>query len=221
MSTEKQIAANRRNARKSTGPKSENGKSRTRLNALRHGLTAEQAVLPHEDPQNYEEIRTGMIQAHAPAGAAELALVEELVNAYWRLLRLHRVENQYWEHLGGCYNRGDQGIAEALLQSPDKQTRAFFRYYGQIEKSYYRALAAVNQIKRDRTRGKSLKAQTTAASASENGFVSAIAQDPAASARKSPESARPNGFPAHLPAPKNGAGHPAPSRGPATPNRPT
>ena len=149
MTSDKQIQANRRNARKSTGPKTEEGKAQSRVNALRHGLTAGQAVLPHEDEDDYEKLREGMLESYAPADSAELALVEELVNAYWRLLRLHRVENRYWEHLGGCYNRADEGIAEALLQSPDKQTRNFFRYYAQVERSYYRALAAANQIKRD------------------------------------------------------------------------
>ena len=71
MSTEKQIEANRHNAKKSTGPKSEEGKTRTRRNALRHGLTAEQTVLPHEDPKNYDHLRAGLIQAHAPQNAAE------------------------------------------------------------------------------------------------------------------------------------------------------
>ena len=144
MSTEKQIEANRRNAGKSTGPKADEGKARAKRNALRHGLTAEQTVLPHEDPKNYDALRAGLLQSHAPENAAESALVEELVNAYWRLLRLHRVETKYWENLGGTYNRGDEGVAEALIQTPDRQMRNFFRYYGQIEKSYYRALAAVN-----------------------------------------------------------------------------
>jgi hypothetical protein len=178
MTTEKQIEANRRNALKSTGPKSDQAKTRTRMNSLRHGLTAEQAVLPHEDPHDYDEIRSGMLDAHAPRDSAELSLVEELANAYWRLLRLHRVENQYWEHLGGSYNRGDEGIAEALIQSPDKQTRAFFRYYGQIEKSYYRALTAVNHIKRDKGKGKSVTQDASAAAATPNGFVSQKAEEP-------------------------------------------
>lgn len=168
MSTEKQIEANRRNARKSTGPQSADGKARVKRNALRHGLTAEQTVLPHEDPKNYDALRAGMIQAHAPENTAEQTLVEELANAYWRLLRLHRVETKYWENLGGSYNRGDEGVAEALIQTPDRQMRNFFRYYGQIEKSYYRALAAVNQLKRD----KALKPKATAAASTENGFVS-------------------------------------------------
>ena len=169
MPTEKQIEANRRNALKSTGPKSEEGKARASMNALSHGLTAEQAVLPHEDDHDYEKLRAGMLESYDPADTAEQALVEELANAYWRLLRLHRVETRYWENLGGSYNRADEGIAEALIHTPDRQTRNFFRYYAQIEKSYYRALAAANQIKRDRRDRKPLKAMAATA---QNGFVS-------------------------------------------------
>ena len=169
MSSEKQIEANRRNALKSTGPKTDEGKAHSRMNALRHGLTAEQAVLPHENDDDYEKLRAGMLESYAPADTAEQALVEELANAYWRLLRLHRVETRYWENLGGSYNRADEGIAEALIHTPERQTRTFFRYYAQIEKSYYRALAAANQIKRDRRDRKPLKAMAASA---QNGFVS-------------------------------------------------
>ena len=169
MISQKQIEANRRNALKSTGPKTEEGKARSRLNTLRHGLTAGQAVLPHENEDDYEKLHEGMLESYAPEDSAEIALVEELVNAYWRLLRLHRVETSYWDQLGGSYNRGDDGIAEALLQTPDRQMRNFFRYYGQVEKSYYRALAAVNQIKRQRRDRKPLKA---IAATADNGFVS-------------------------------------------------
>src|SRR5947208_16928920 len=101
MISEKQMEANRRNALKSTGPKTEEGKDNSRMNALRHGLTAEQAVLPHEDTRDYDQIRAGMLESYDPADPAGEALVEELVNAYWRLLRLHRVETHYWETLGG------------------------------------------------------------------------------------------------------------------------
>ena len=179
MSSQKQIEANRRNALKSTGPKSGEGKEKSRMNALRHGLTAGQAVLPHENEDDYEKLREGMLESYAPSDAAELAIVEELVNAYWRLLRLHRVETRYWEQLGGSYNRGDEGIAEALLQTPDRQMRNFYRYYGQVEKSYYRALAAANQIKRERRDRKPLKA---IAASAQNGFVSqnAVEEEPAA-----------------------------------------
>ena len=168
MSTQKQIEANRRNALKSTGPKSGEGKEKSSMNALRHGLTATQAVLPHENEDDYEKLREGLLQSYAPQDSAELAIVEELVNANWRLLRLHRVERHYWDKLGGSYNRGDEGISEALIQTPDRQMRNFFRYYAQIERSYYKALAAANQIKREKRDRKPLKV----IAATENGFVS-------------------------------------------------
>ena len=117
----------------------------------------------------------------------EQAIVEELANAYWRLLRMHRVENQYWDHLGGCYNRGDAGIAEALLQAPDKQTRNYFRYYAQVERSYYKALAAADQIKRERRDRKPLK---SIAATVQNGFVSQTAPatlQPVEFTKKDPE----------------------------------
>jgi hypothetical protein len=185
MPSQKQIDANRRNALKSTGPKTEEGKAQSRMNALSHGLTAEQAVLPHENEDDYEKLRDGMLESYAPQDSAEQALVEELVNAYWRLLRLHRVENRYWDHLGGSYNRADEGIAEALLRTPEKQTRNFFRYYTQVERSYYRALAAANQIKREKRDRKPLKA---VAATARNGFVSQNAVDAAPAAAQPIES---------------------------------
>src|SRR6476619_5991854 len=57
MATQKQIEANRRNAQKSTGPKTEEGKTKSKFNAMKHGMTAEVAVLPHEDKTSYEELR--------------------------------------------------------------------------------------------------------------------------------------------------------------------
>src|SRR5260370_8602695 len=118
MFTKKKRAPNRRNARKSTGPKSDEAKARTRMNAVRHGLTAQQAVLPHEDSRNYDQIRAGMIEAHTPEDSAELALVEELVNAYWRLLRLHPVEPRFWDGLGGGYARADSCSPQPPMHPP-------------------------------------------------------------------------------------------------------
>jgi len=191
MTSEKQIEANRRNALKSTGPKTYDGKARSSMNSLQHGLTAAQAVLPHENADDYEKLREGMLESYAPENPAEQSIVEELVNACWRLMRLHRVETRYWDNLGGSYNRGDEGIAEALLQTPDRQMRNFFRYYAQVEHSYYRALAAANQIKRERRDRKPLKALAATA---DNGFVSQTAPDaaphaprPAEFAKKDPE----------------------------------
>ena len=55
MTSERKIEANRRNAQRSTGPKTEEGKDKVRLNALKHGLCAETIVLPHEDADAYQQ----------------------------------------------------------------------------------------------------------------------------------------------------------------------
>lgn len=57
MATRKQIRANRKNARKSTGPKTEAGKAASSTNALSHGLAAaETVVLPEEEPEDFERL---------------------------------------------------------------------------------------------------------------------------------------------------------------------
>jgi hypothetical protein len=56
MTTDKQIAANRQNAKSSTGPRTEHGKRRSRRNAVRHGLTAETVIDVFEDPADYQAL---------------------------------------------------------------------------------------------------------------------------------------------------------------------
>ena len=58
MATLKQFEANRRNAQKSTGPKTPEGKSAVSMNALRHGLRARSVVLPGEDRAEFNQLAT-------------------------------------------------------------------------------------------------------------------------------------------------------------------
>src|SRR5215469_16925263 len=76
MASEKHIAANRRNASRSTGPKTAEGKARMRLNALKHGLTADTVVLPGEDPAALEARVDAWKDDLRPGGALEDYLVE-------------------------------------------------------------------------------------------------------------------------------------------------
>jgi hypothetical protein len=85
-------AINRANAQNSTGPRTEPGKQRSSLNALRHGLTAQTVVLPSEDPANYESHRRQFLEEYQPATATETQLVQELVDTAWRLNRIPLLE---------------------------------------------------------------------------------------------------------------------------------
>jgi hypothetical protein len=95
--TPKQIQANRRNARQSTGPKTPQGKARSRLNALQHGLLAREAVLQgfwiRESPRELEALHRQFWRHCAPVGALEEMLVEQIVTCYWRKRRVLRAES--------------------------------------------------------------------------------------------------------------------------------
>lgn len=92
MTSARQYAANRRNALRSTGPTSTEGKAVSRLNALRHGLLARDVVLPDEDVDAFEELHRAMLADLAPVGPVETLLAERAINAAWRLRRLERAE---------------------------------------------------------------------------------------------------------------------------------
>jgi len=84
--------ANRRNARHSTGPRTDSGKQRSSLNALRHGLTAASAVLPSEDQAAYDAHRRGFFDEYQPATPTETQLVIEVADTAWRLNRIPSLE---------------------------------------------------------------------------------------------------------------------------------
>jgi len=85
-------ATNRANAKLSTGPRTESGKQRSSLNALRHGLTARTSVLPTEDPETYQRHIQQFLDEYAPATVTETQLVHEIANTAWRLNRIPFLE---------------------------------------------------------------------------------------------------------------------------------
>jgi len=85
-------AVNRANAQHSTGPRTEAGKQRSSLNAIRHGLTAQTVVLPSEDPAAYESHRRQFLAEYQPATPTETQLVQELIDTSWRLNRIPLLE---------------------------------------------------------------------------------------------------------------------------------
>jgi hypothetical protein len=93
MSTEKQINANRQNAQKSTGPKSDQGKATVSQNAVKHGIFS-QSVIKGENEADYEAFHDQMLAELAPAGVVDAVLAERAVNLAWRLRRAERMQNQ-------------------------------------------------------------------------------------------------------------------------------
>ena len=91
----KQLEANKRNARRSTGPRTPAGKARVKFNALRHGLLAKSVILPirsrSEKRSHFDALLAQLIDELKPVGILEDMLVEKIAVSYWRLRRSLRV----------------------------------------------------------------------------------------------------------------------------------
>jgi len=92
MSSVRQIAANRRNALLSTGPVTEEGKKRSRRNAIRHGLTAETVIDLLEDAEDYAAFQMAVTADYDAHSAVERELVLRLASLLWRLRRATAIE---------------------------------------------------------------------------------------------------------------------------------
>lgn len=111
--TEKQLAANRRNALQSTGPRTPEGQAASRWNALKHGALA-QAVIPepladYESREDFDALFRSLRQELAPDSVLEDLLVERIATSYWRLARVIRAE------AGAIAKRQDARVRDAAL----------------------------------------------------------------------------------------------------------
>jgi hypothetical protein len=92
MAAQKQIKANRRNAQKSTGPRTAEGKAAVSKNAVRHGLFTDSPI-GGENPLDYEVFHNEMLADIAHVGAVETMLAERIISLLWRLRRAERMQN--------------------------------------------------------------------------------------------------------------------------------
>ena len=97
MTSYRQIEANRRNALKSTGPKTEAGKQVSRCNAIRHGLTAETVISTLEDAEDYHAFEAAITADYDAQSAVERELVLRLASILWRLRRATTMETGLFE----------------------------------------------------------------------------------------------------------------------------
>ncbi len=99
MATKAQVAANRRNAEKSTGPRTPEGKTTVAQNAVKHGLSGRADVIKGEDLAEFDRHREALLAELKPRGAVESMLVERVVSLSWRLERVGRMQNEVFDAL--------------------------------------------------------------------------------------------------------------------------
>ena len=111
MASEAQIAANRRNAQRSTGPTTEEGRARVAQNGVKHGLCAADPVLPWEDRAEFEALIADLTAGLQPANEIELALLSQYADAMWRRQRCPSLETGL---LAGAMPETTEGCPEGV-----------------------------------------------------------------------------------------------------------
>ena len=121
------------NARKSTGPITEEGKQRSRCNAVRHGLTAETVIGTLEDAEDYKAFEAAIIADYDAQSAVERELVLRLASLLWRLRRATTIETGLFEIEAEPVNE----VARSHQVSPDSRevVRALFGSGGSVNYS--------------------------------------------------------------------------------------
>jgi hypothetical protein len=155
MTSEKQIDANRRNAFLSTGPNTEAGRNRSRMNALRHGLTGQVTTMTDEDRAAHDQFSKALIEDLAPEGAMETQLAQRIATDSWRLNRAAAIEDNLFA-LGQLQNGGqacpDVAQIDAALTTAhvftreSKQLQLLTLYEQRINRSLQKNLAMLQQL---------------------------------------------------------------------------
>ena len=164
MTTNAQIKANRKNTKKSTGPRTEEGKARVAKNALKHGLLARDTVLPGEDPADFDRQLSALEADIQPANSLEFELVRQIADSQWRMRRLtrletgflaaaladkrYRTEKYHPERLRPGYDGETLLLGSAMLD----QTQALVhlaRYDGHLSRRFFRAVKQLADLRRD------------------------------------------------------------------------
>ena len=133
MSTTAQIAANKANAQKSTGPKTKAGKAASSRNNFRHGFTGAFSVLPDEDQSNFDQLLEALRAEHQPSTPTESLLVESMAQHYWLKLRATRLQS-------------------TCVHSDQRQFVLYLRYQTTNDRAFHKCLDQLLRLRAEKRR---------------------------------------------------------------------
>jgi len=143
----------------STGPRTPEGKQRTRLNALRHGLTGQTVLLPTEDAQAYQSFCNEFVVHYQPVGPVERQLVQTIADTSWRLNRISATEHsslslaaaQKLDQLQTTDDPRAEAIAQALAFEEQSERLARLSLYEQrLSRQLERSFKLIKEMQADR-----------------------------------------------------------------------
>jgi hypothetical protein len=140
MATERQIAANKLNSQKSTGPKSEQGKAKSSLNRFSHGFESNTTLAPDEDPKELSLLLADLTCEHQPMTPTEQLLVEKMVHTHWLSLRAFRLQGEAFL---------DQTLMGDTFGIP-KTLGLLIRYHAAAERAFHRAHTELVKTQKER-----------------------------------------------------------------------
>jgi hypothetical protein len=151
MATQAQINANRLNAQKSTGPRSVEGKTSTRFNALKSGINALSLVIPGENPEDFEALTRSFHEQFRPVNPLEAHFVETLARCSWTSRRLRVIEAQT---INAMLREEDapNPLGAAILRDAEGPNALdkIYRHQNAQERAFHRALKELRLLQADR-----------------------------------------------------------------------
>ena len=130
------LAANRANAQKSTGPKTDAGKDRARRNALKHGLRAKELIIKDDQQEDFQVFHDTLQSTVMPDDPVEWILFNDLVRSAWNLRRINQLE-------ADLFDGSTDPLADEQL---DTRMDRLARYRAANERTFYRALRELKAL---------------------------------------------------------------------------
>jgi hypothetical protein len=167
MSTAQQVAANQANAQLSTGPRTEEGKKRSSLNALKTGLTGRTVLLPGEDAEAYRIHCQNWIDVHKPVGHEEMELVQSLADTRWRQDRAFALEQNLFAlghvEFADLFSQELPEVRNSLIQAHtfrayQKEFRSLITQQGRLDRCFLRDLGKLAELQQTRKQIEALRA---------------------------------------------------------------
>jgi hypothetical protein len=162
MATKAQIAANRANSKKSTGPTTAAGKAKSARNAITHGFAASTHFLDGEDPEDFYGLMHSLVDEFQPATTMEQILVEKMVHNQWLSLRAIRLQNDALRYR----------MQPRLGQTPT-DLGLLIRYQTAADRAFHKAHTELLKVQKERKK-------------SEIGFVLQKAEEPVETSPEKP-----------------------------------
>src|SRR5438552_17251744 len=132
MATLKQIEANRRNALRSTGPKTQEGKAAVRLNSLRHGVYAKTLLLPGESREDFNQLCEDLEKDWQPQTRTEQEHVEEMATCIWKKIRMQVAENSILRQ--DALGKDQIHLVDVLWKAQARLRRSFTQAQHELER---------------------------------------------------------------------------------------